>query len=118
MRKRRMRKRLLEEIDAVVIRNVENLRWATRQNMEDTFRRFGAELDERLAISLEATRGAMKKALDQRKQHAEQVDSEIETKHKALSRLAEITETLARQETTRLQSCAGLETPPLPALEE
>src|SRR6266567_6044144 len=34
IRKTRMRKRLLEEIDAVVIRNVENLRWATRQNIE------------------------------------------------------------------------------------
>jgi GTPase Era involved in 16S rRNA processing len=58
-RKRTIRKRLLEEINAVVIRNVENLRWATRQNMEDTFRRFGAELDERLAMSLAATLGAM-----------------------------------------------------------
>src|SRR5438876_5287427 len=63
MRGTRMRKRLLDEIDAVVIRNVENLRWATRQNLEDSFRRFGAELDERLAMSLAATRGAMQKAL-------------------------------------------------------
>ena len=98
MRRRRMRKRLLEEVDAVVVRNVENLRWATRQNLEDTFRRFGAELDERLAMSLAATRGAMQKALEQRKQHAGQVDSEIKAKQTALSRLAEIAETLAHQE--------------------
>ena len=90
MRGTRMRKRLLDEIDAVVIRNVENLRWATRQNLEDSFRRFGAELDERLAMSLAATRGAMQKALEQRKQHAEQIHSEIEAKQTALSRLAEI----------------------------
>lgn len=97
MRRRRMRKRLLEQIDAVVVRNVENLRWATRQNLEDTFRRFGAELDERLAMSLAATRGAMQKALEKRKQHAEQIDSEIEARQTALSRLAEIARALLLQ---------------------
>jgi GTP-binding protein EngB required for normal cell division len=116
MRTRRVRKRLLEEIDAVVMRNVENLRWATRQNLDDTFRRFGAELDERLAMSLDATRGAMKKALEQRKDHAEQIDSEIETRHKELSRLAKIAETLAHHE--RAHFPAGLEKEPVPRLEE
>jgi ribosome biogenesis GTPase A len=118
MRKTKMLERLLEEIDAVVIRNVENLRWATRQNMEDTFRRFGAELDERLAMSLDATRGAMRKALEQRKAHAEQVNSEIETKQRGLSRLAEIAETLGRYETAHLPSPATPEKTPLPALEQ
>jgi hypothetical protein len=96
LRRARMRKRLLEEIDAVVIRNVENLRWATRQNLEDTFRRFSAELDERLTMSLTATRGAMERALEQRKQHSEQIDSEVQTKQAALSRLAEISDALER----------------------
>jgi len=96
MRRARLRKRLLEEIDEVIVRNVENLRWATRQNLEDTFRRFGAELDERLKMSLAATRGAMKKALEQRKQHSEQTNSEIETKQATLSQLAQITDALAR----------------------
>jgi len=118
MRGTRMRKRLLDEIDAVVIRNVENLRWATRQNLEDSFRRFGAELDERLAMSLAATRGAMQKALEQRKQHAEQIHSEIEAKQTALSRLAEISETLAHQEKAHLQSPAELEKERLTSLEE
>ena len=99
-----MRKRLLEEIDAVVIRNVENLRWATRQNLEDAFRRFGAELDEKLSMSVEATRGAMQKAFEQRKQHAEQIDSEIEAKQRGSSHLAEIVELLRRHETTHLPS--------------
>jgi hypothetical protein len=59
MRQVRLRRRLVEEIEAALVRNVENLRWATRQNLEDTFRRFGADLDERLSLSLVATRGAM-----------------------------------------------------------
>jgi ribosome biogenesis GTPase A len=97
VRSRRMRQRLLEEIDAVVIRNVENLRWATRQNLEDTFRRFGLELDDRLSMTLGATRGAMKKALEQRKQHTEQIDSEIELNQTALSQLETIARNLAWQ---------------------
>ena len=118
MRKRTIRKRLHEEIKAVVIRNVENLRWATRQNMEDTFRYFGAELDERLAMSVDATRGAMRKALEQRKQHAEQIDSDIETKQRGLSQLAEIAESLAQHETTHSASPAVAEKAPMPALEQ
>jgi hypothetical protein len=118
MRKARTRRHLLEEIDAVVIRNVENLRWATRQNLEDTFRRFAAELDERLAMSLDATRGAMRKALEQRKAHAQQIDSEIETKETGLSRLTEIAEALAQHETARLPSPAVPEKTSLPALEQ
>jgi GTPase SAR1 family protein len=118
MRKSRIRKRLLEEIDAVVVRNVENLRWATRQNLEDTFRRFAAELDERLAMSLNATRGAMQKALEQRKAHAEQIDSEIEAKQRGSSHLAEIAETLRRHQTAHLPSPALPEKASLPALEQ
>jgi ribosome biogenesis GTPase A len=116
MRKQIMRRRLLEEIDHVVVRNVENLRWATRQNMEDTFRRFGTELDERLAMSLDATCGAMKKALGQHKEHAERIGSEIDARHEASSRLMEITEALAHQ--ARLQSPTELEKDLAPRLEE
>jgi hypothetical protein len=118
IRKRTIRKRLLEEINSLVIRNVENLRWATRQNMEDTFRRFGTELDERLAMSMDATRGAMRKALEQRRAHAELIDSEIEAKQKGLSQLTEIAETLAWHETKHSASSVVTEKTPMPALEQ
>ncbi|MGB9475739.1 MAG: dynamin family protein, partial [Candidatus Udaeobacter sp.] len=117
VRTRRMRQRLLEEIDAVVIRNVENLRWATRQNLEDTFRRFGAELDDRLSMSLDATRGAMKKALEQRRQHTEQIDSEIELNQTALSQLARVARNLEHHEDTSLQTTTKSETL-VPALDQ
>jgi hypothetical protein len=86
--------------------------------MEDTFRRFAAELDERLAMSLDATRGAMRKALEQRKAHAEEIDSEIETKQKGVSHLAEISQTLVRHQTAHLPSPVRPEKTPLPALEQ
>ena len=96
MRHKRFRRRLIEEIEGVLLRNVENLRWATRQNVEDTFRRFRAELDERLALSLVATRGAMVAARDARKQQTASIEPEIESTRVALSRLGEIHEALAR----------------------
>jgi ribosome biogenesis GTPase A len=77
MRRKRARQRLIKEIELVLIRNVENLRWATIQNLQDAFRRFGSELDERLTLSLAATRGAMKAALDRRKRQAEAIQAEI-----------------------------------------
>lgn len=95
MREKRIRRRLLEEMDSVLRRNVENLRWATRQNLEDAFRRFGAELDERLALSLDATRGAMKAALDRRRQHSEAAEAEIIATESASTRLSELAVALA-----------------------
>jgi hypothetical protein len=117
MRKRAIRKRLLEELNAVVTRNVENLRWATRQNLEDTFRRFGAELDERLAMSLDATRGAMRKALEQRRRRAELTDSEIEASHKQVSQLGDIAQALEQHKKRHLSSAKSDKDPVL-GLEE
>jgi len=77
LRRARLRARLLDETEALIRRNAENLRWAMRQNLEDTFRRFGTELDERLAMSLTATHGAMTAALDRHRQQSEDVAAEI-----------------------------------------
>ena len=118
MCKRAIRKRLLEEINAVVIRNVENLRWATRQNLDDTFRRFGAELDDRLAMSLDATRGAMRKALDQREQRIEETDSEIEARQEQLAQLVEIAQALEQHENKHLHAAAEWEGQLPPRIEE
>lgn len=98
IRRKRVRARLREEIDAVSRRNVENLRWATRQNLEDAFRRFGADLDERIAMSLDATRGAMKAARDRRVQHAEAVGADIAENERAASSLAELAAAIAQHQ--------------------
>lgn len=96
LHKKRMRRRLLEECESVLLRNVENLRWATLQNMEDAFRRFGAELDERLAMSLEATHGAMKAALDRRRQHSEAIEADLVERQASSMKLQKIAADLVR----------------------
>jgi GTP-binding protein EngB required for normal cell division len=91
----RLRRRLVEEIEAVLLRNVENLRWAMRQNLEDAFRRFRADLDERLTLSLLATRGAMAAAHDRRRQQSASVEAEMESTLVTLSKLNSMQTALA-----------------------
>jgi hypothetical protein len=76
-RKARVRKRLIQEIDTLVQRNVENLRWATRKNVEDAFRRFGHALEETLRTNIEATRGIMVVARDHRLNQTDRIQTEI-----------------------------------------
>jgi predicted GTPase len=95
-RRARLQRRLREEIETVVRRNVENLRWATRQNLEDAFRHFGSELDERLSQTLAATRGAMAAALARRHYHSEHIAAEIERAETTSARLREIGTMLAQ----------------------
>lgn len=76
IRKSRMMKRLTEQIMELVNTNVENLRWPVFLSIDETFRRFGSTLDERLAATIEATHGAIQAALTKRHEQAEVVDKE------------------------------------------
>jgi len=76
-RRQRMRKRLEAQIEDLVVSNVENLRWSTLQNLDTSFRRFASDLDERLRLTAEATRGAIRAAMEKRRTHAESIAGEI-----------------------------------------
>jgi hypothetical protein len=58
-RKHRLQKRLSEEAETLLTRNVENIRWATLRNLDDAFRAFSSALDERVKETAEAIRRAM-----------------------------------------------------------
>jgi len=76
-RQRRLRKRLTEDIDTLVVRNVENIRWANLRNLDDAFRHFSSTLDERLKETAEATRGAMHEAHRRRAQDEATVQPQL-----------------------------------------
>jgi hypothetical protein len=76
-REQRARTRVEKEIQNLVIRNVENLRWATLQNIDAAFRVFSKELDEELSRTIEATHGAIAAAYERRKEHAEEITERI-----------------------------------------
>jgi GTP-binding protein EngB required for normal cell division len=86
----RLGKRLAVEIDELVERNVENLRWATLQNLDAAFRRFAAEFDERLAETIAAMRGAIEAAADKRRAHADGARAELAQLRQGTAALREL----------------------------
>ena len=89
-RRTRLAGRLMAEAEVLVTRNVEKLRWAMMRKLDDAFRRFGAELDERMAMALATTKGAMVAALERRRQVADRIGPEIEDRLGALRKLNDI----------------------------
>ena len=70
IRQQRLRTRIAQTVSELVQRNVENLRWALLQAIDDSFRRFNMQVDERIGEVLAATKGAIKAALNLRRQES------------------------------------------------
>jgi hypothetical protein len=87
VRQARLKTRLLTEAEVLVTRNLENLRWAVLRNLDDAFRAFGSIFDERLAMTLKATEGAMQVGLDQGRSLGDRIGPELESREAALRRL-------------------------------
>ncbi|OHB58880.1 MAG: hypothetical protein A2173_11000 [Planctomycetes bacterium RBG_13_44_8b] len=92
IRKSHLTKRAKEQIEELIIQNVENLRWAVFQNIDQSFIRFHSELNERFEQTLAATQGAIEAALEKRKKHSEKVANELSRFDSALIILEEIKE--------------------------
>jgi hypothetical protein len=81
IRQQRLRRRIAYTVSELVQRNVENLRWALLQAIDDSFRRFNIQVDERIGEALEATKGAIKAALDLQRQESDRSQAELERLH-------------------------------------
>ncbi len=73
LRENRARDRLKKQIDTLVIRNLENLRWETLQNIDAAFRKYGRDLDTNLGLTIKATHGAIRSALAERVRQGDNV---------------------------------------------
>jgi ribosome biogenesis GTPase A len=89
-RRRRIQKRLSVDTEALAVRNVENVRWATLRNLDDAFRHFGSELDERLQETTEATRGAIESARARRRADLQTTGAELRNLQRKEAELAEL----------------------------
>lgn len=96
VRMRRVKKRTLSDIETLAVHNVENIRWATLQNLDQAFRRYASTLDERLAQVVEATRGAIQAAHLRRKQSAQTAQPEVERLEQKGAELTSLEESLAK----------------------
>jgi len=97
IRKSQLMKSAVEQIDELVMQNVENLRWAVFQNLDQSFIRFRAELNEQFERTLAATQGAIEAALEKRKKHSEQVAGELSRFDCTLISLEEIKESFEKR---------------------
>lgn len=95
IRERRVRKRLLAQVADLVVPNVENLRWAVFQSIDQTFTRFGSELDRRLADTIEATHGAIRAGAARRESRADTVAKELERLGSAAAEIERLRSALA-----------------------
>ncbi|MGQ9589466.1 MAG: dynamin family protein [Planctomycetota bacterium] len=91
----RVRKRLLAQVADLVVPNVENLRWAVFQSIDQTFARFGSELDRRLADTIEATHGAIRAGAARRESRADTVAKELERLESAAAEIERLRSSLA-----------------------
>lgn len=95
LRERRRARRWRHQIADLIMANVENQRWSLRQSVDQTVRRFGSALDERLADTIEATRGAIRAALDERRARSELVAAQRERLAAAAAELERIASALS-----------------------
>ncbi|GBE14622.1 bacterial dynamin-like protein [bacterium BMS3Abin14] len=70
-------KRVLKQVEDVVLYNVENLRWATLQNLDTAFRKFTSNLDLRLGETINATQGAIQAVIKRKTEQSDTVAGEL-----------------------------------------
>jgi len=90
IQRRHAENQLFAAIDRAVLRNIANLEWAMRQNIEDAFRRFEQSVGERLTRVLEETLGVMRLTVERHRQRSEEVRENAERCRASLAELDEI----------------------------
>ncbi|MFZ3327397.1 MAG: dynamin family protein [Methylocella sp.] len=90
MRENRARRQLVADADKAVLRNIANLDWAMRQNIEEGFRRFESSLSEQLGSALQATRQAMHIAIERRTARIEEIDEYSKELTRSIASLSNI----------------------------
>ncbi len=78
MRQERILKRLKEQVNDLVIRNMENLRWSLFQTIDKEFRSFSNMLDEQYKETVNVLHGATSAVMKKRKEHTSGIREEAE----------------------------------------
>ncbi len=90
MRETWERNKLAADTKKAVLRNIANLDWAIRQNIEEGFRRFESSLTEELGSALLATRQAMLIASERRCARVEEIDAYVKESTRSIASLSDI----------------------------
>ncbi len=89
MRITRIKKRIDRQIHALVLNNVENLRWATVQNLDSTFRTIMLSIDEQFTHVITITRKAIDVAIEKKQTYTAEVAGEVARLEQLIAALQE-----------------------------
>ncbi len=78
LRRARLRARMIQQAEELIVRNGENLRWAVLRGLDETFRHATSQFEERLDDTIAATRNVIEDALARRRDQSFAVQPEIE----------------------------------------
>jgi predicted GTPase len=106
-----MLKSIDSRLDELVRRNVENLRWATLQNINISFARFASKIKTRLEETVTATKGAMEVAHFRKKKHGKTIAEEIKRLEQFADALTKLRGELAQAVPTGKKRKAGVIAP-------
>jgi GTPase SAR1 family protein len=98
-RHRRTVQRLREQTQKLLNENTEQMNWALRRGLDESFRRYGFELDEQLDKVIAATRAAMDIALQKKSNRHQQIEDQIALLERTIAELQTLSqECLATEE--------------------
>jgi len=99
LREKRLARRMDEDIQALAARNVENLRWAIRQNLDDVFRRFESKMESHITEALQTIHGAIETAQERQRSRMNASGPEIACLADCRDRLAQAVRLFAPHDT-------------------
>ena len=77
VRLRRHRGRILRQLDELILRNAENLRWAILRGIDETFRKASHKFEQHLDNAIATTNGVVREALERRQRNSSAVRDEL-----------------------------------------
>jgi len=94
VRRSRLRRRIMKQVDDLIVHNAENLRWSILQGIEQTMRQAIGRLDERLDQAIGAIKAIIAEALARRQSQSIAVDTEISKLQQLASELVSVSNEL------------------------
>jgi hypothetical protein len=98
LRRARMRARLLNDAEVLIVRNTENLRWAILRGFDETFRSAIDHLEQRLDDVISGTELVIEQALVDRRDRSFAIEPELDHLGKLLGAISDIRAKLTQTE--------------------
>jgi GTP-binding protein EngB required for normal cell division len=102
LRRARLRRRILQEADQLIVRNAENLRWAILRGLDDTFRKAAAQFEQRLDQAIAATQGVIEDAVARRRDRSLAVGPDVDRLNSAIALLDGLRQEMAHNATDQV----------------